>query len=365
MKFASVTPFRIHGEQSDGWRSGPDLYDVKANFCGLRDEFDNVIYTPSLAGGMQAGRYPDWAARSRDAGYTHMIVGDFHAGGYPGYPFGNPDWTRSPGEIRRFLETLLNTPSADGRGFTPCVWLDGGAYNSSPRWRVDNDWPVIFDAMTQGGPDLRNHVIVVPGWELITASQWTSADLSYGLQWLKPRFPHIGIHNSPGRVALSSNLGGGTQAGCPSNANFIPSEPPIYGPNGERLGSYVAKDDPWQGGEQESYKSHGGEGIAILFMQILPVQQNSNLYCDMIVDDNCPFNRWRDAALRVGGGYHGWSKRYLCAMETVATEAFRKRCTPDWCRDVASRCREVALTLEAPDYTGGPVTISYGNGLPW
>jgi hypothetical protein len=312
------------------WRTGDALLDVKADFGSLRDAHGDLIYTPNTFGAMAVGRYDDWAARQRAAGLTHMVVGDFHPGAYPGSPFDNPDM-RSPAKIREGLERILNTPSADGLGFTPIVMFDGGKYDdSTPRERVDRDWPIILQGLTEGGRDLRPFIIPVPGWELITASEWTSADISYALEWMHAHgLTHIGVHNSPGRTAISSN----------------PLEP----------------DDPWQGNESGSLNSHGGQWVELLLFQVDPPRPRDHVVnCDYHDESGgCWSNRWYDAVLRVGTGYHGWRLLRPVLFETVVYWEFHGEPGADraYARAVATAGAKVCSDLG--------VTCGFGNGLPY
>jgi hypothetical protein len=312
------------------WRCDDRVLAIKADFGSLRDAHGDLIYTPNTFGAMAIGRYDDWAARQRAAGLTHMVVGDFHPGAYPGSPFDNPDM-RSPAAIRAGLERILNTPSAEpGVGFTPIVMFDGGHYDdSTPRERVDRDWPVILRGLTEGGRDLRPCIVPVPGWELIHASDWTSADISYALEWMHAHgLVHIAVHNSPGRSAISSN----------------PIEP----------------DDPWQGDEAGSFKTHGGQYVeALLFQADPPRPRDHVVACDYHDESGaCWANRWYDAVLRVGTGYHGWRRLRPVLFETVVYWEFHDEPGADaaYARAVATAGAKVCADLE--------VVCGFGNGLP-
>lgn len=331
------------------WRSGDAIYDVKGDFGSLRDAHGTLIYTPNTPGAIVAGRFDDWAAVQRASGTTHWTVGAFEPAGmaeYPGYPLPNPDM-RDPVKIRALLELLLNTPSADGLGYTPIVFFDPGGSQEqlTPRQRVDRHWPIILEACTKGGNgrDLRDYIIPCPGYELIFASDWVSADISYGLQWLHAHgFTRIAVHNSPGRSATASN--------------------PLEG------------DDPWHGDEAGSFMSHGGEFVEIQLFQIDPPRPTDNLGCDYYFDAGCWFNRFNDCVTRCGAGYRGWRKlKKVVFFESVVYWAIRDYpgVTPQFAKQVADRAKYIAAHPLGYDdhgnmnYTGGPVSIGYGNGLPY
>lgn len=325
------------------FRSGNAVFDVRADFGSFRDKDGLLIYTPNTAGAIVSGRYDDWAKVQREAGLTHMVIGDFHPGAYPNSPFENPDW-RDRDHICEYVWKILNTPSAEvGVGFTPIMMFDGGDYpDSAPKDRVNHDWPVILDAVQNcHGQDLRDDVIVVPGYELIKASQWSSSDVSYALEWLGPRFPNICVHNSPGRTALSSN-------------------PP-------------QADDPWHSDEADSLKTHGGEFVDCVMFQI-DVPRLDGVDCDYVKDDGCVFNRFNDIVTRLGGDYKHWgvSKKIIFAEATVFG-AFRN--WPGYDAEFAKRVADRAEYIcnhpigwvkdeDRIEYEGAPVSCGFMNGIP-
>lgn len=297
------------------WATGERLLDVRGNFCNLWDAEGRIVYTPALPGAVDAGCFDDWMRIQREAGSTHVFVGPFEGGpAYPGVPFPNPNLLSDPPALRRFIERILNTPSADGDGFRPVLFLDGGGRD--PRPRIERDWPTIFAALD----GLQPYVIVIPAWEPVVGD-WSSADVSYALRAIPDGWT-IGYHGSPKRLVGSSN----------------PIEP----------------DDPWRGGEAEFYKSHGGEKIQIAFYQ---TEHGDAIYTDCdAADDACFLNRWEDYVARIGAGLNGWRVLTLVAFETVAYEAFRGKATSQQAREVASRLKRIADTWG--------VNIGYGNGLP-
>ncbi len=126
-------------------------------------------------GAVAAGLFDEWMTAQREAGSTHVAFGSFEGGyAYPGVPFPNPEWSQDAAAIRAFVLLVLNTPSADGLGFRPIIFLDGGGPN--PRPRIDANWPVIFEALD----GLWEYVIVVPAWEPVKGD-WSSADVEYAL----------------------------------------------------------------------------------------------------------------------------------------------------------------------------------------
>lgn len=176
-----------------------------------------------------------------------------------------------------------------------------------------------------------------PGWELIKASDWSSADYSYGLVKLKSLgIPTIGAHLSPGRSACSSNP--------------------------------VEHDDPWQGGESECWKSHGGELPEVFLFQFIPPTPDTDvgrcvtevhggqLHCAQHGAD-CWMDRGWDSIFRIGAGNNGWRKMKWVAFETVAYPVWHRGAPESFGRRVASVIKE-----QLADRLG--LSIGYGNGLP-
>jgi hypothetical protein len=296
--------------------TGEDLLNVKANFCNLKDSRGWVIFTNSLPGAYEQGIFDEWMRIQRENGSTHVVVGDFYAGAYPGSPFQNPDWVSTPSKIHDFIQRILETPSADGKGFRPIIMMDSGS--SNPRSRIDRDWPKVIDAIREFLP----YVILVPAWEPVQGD-WSSADLSYALKKLHDLAPNTYLfwHGSPMRWAGSSNP--------------------------------VEKDDPWQGAEAGFWMSDGGQYLSGMLYQT----QHGRIYDDCNPDDDdCWLNRWYDGVIRLGTGYHGWRIVKVVLFETCAYEFFRGQVTTEQCRDMATRGKALA------DKYGVP--IGFGNGLP-
>lgn len=298
--------------------SGAALLDVAGNFCNLFDSFGRIVYTPALPGAPD-DVYAEWMQLQREAGSTHVFVGPFDGGpAYPGVAWSNPDLLTDPSQLRAFILKLLSTPSANGKGFVPVLFLDGGGRN--PRPRIEQHWPRIADALA----DLQEFLIVVPAWEPVVGD-WTSAELSFALQRLAAYFPRsqIGWHGSPTRWVGSSN----------------PIEP----------------DDPWQGGESEFYKKHGGQFVTVAFYQT-PHGIEHWRDCNEDTDDNCWLNRWQDGVRRLGAAFNGWRRMKVVLYETVAFEAFRKQTTSRQARETATLGQRICRKWN--------VDCGYGNGLP-
>ena len=166
--------------------------------------------------------------------------------------------------------------------------------------------------------------IVVPGWELIRASDATSADFSYALEKLHhDGWSHIWAHLSPGRAAFSSNP--------------------------------IERDDPWQGGESECWKTHGGQYVEGLLYQSEAVRPDDDK-CDPANDD-CWLNRWEDVVPRLGAGMNGWRIVHLCYFEGPAYYYYRRQSDSAFARRIATAAKKLA--------TKYGVTIGFGNGLPY
>lgn len=330
-----------------------ELLRVRGNFCNLRESgphFDaetgrlipgkGLVYDPALPA-VWAHDYPRfqrWIELHRQADTTHLVIGPFHGGNiYPGVGVENPDFLNDPLALLAFVETLTETPAADGKGFRLIVQLDGG--NPNPRPRIAREWPVILTALS--GIDAS--CIVSPGWELIKASDWTSADFAYALQWLAEyRKAHgsrwlIGAHMSPGRSAFSSN----------------PVEP----------------DDPWRGAEAECWTSHGGERIDVCLFQAIPPRVGDNPeQCVLSFTDggvqlvcaqhgrDCWLDRTWDSLLRLGAGRRGWRQVPWVLFEHAAYPSWHEGARPEWARQTASQVQALAQSLG--------IEVGFCNGLP-
>ncbi len=270
-------------------------------------------------GSVAAGLYDEWMTVQAANGSTHVAFGDFIGGpAYPGVPFPNPEWSQDPEAIREFVLRVLNTPSADGLGFRPIIFLDNGG--SDPLPRIQRNWPVIAKALD----GLLPYVILVIAWEPVKGD-YTSNQYSQAMELresLFPGAPFVAGHGSPTRWVGSSN-------------------PP-------------EADDPWQGAESDFFKTHGGQYFTHWFYQ---TPHGRELYEDCNpADDACWLNRWADGVLRLGTGYHGWRVMPVVLFETVAYEFFRGQATSQQAREVASRGKVVADSYGVP--------VGFGNGLP-
>ncbi len=305
--------------------SGAALLDVKGNFCNLRDAKNRIVYTPGLTGA-PADVYDEWMQTQRDNGSTHIPFGPPIGGAaYPGMSWANPDFWSDLPAFRAFIEKVLDTPAADGKGFRPIVFIGGDTFDQS---RFDR-WPELAAALE----GLHEFLILVPGWECIPQEGWTSNQYAKALRELKRLFPSskLAAHMQPTRWAFSSNP--------------------------------VEADDPWQGGESECYKSHGGEGVELVLYQ---TPHGRELYRPCTCPDSpkgqfthaadCWLDRFEDGVSRLGDGYHGWRKLKVVLFESVAFEAYRGQATPDHARDIATAAKKVG------DKWG--VHLGFGNGLP-
>jgi hypothetical protein len=297
-------------------RSQQALTQIRANFCNLTDSADRIIFTADYLG-TDAGTRQDWTKRLVDAGSTHLVVSPT-GGDYPGSPIGRFNLYDTPEQFASEVRAILNTPSADGLALTPILILDSGA--SGIRQRIDQYWGPIREALGDDEKDC----IVVPGWELIRASDATSADFSYALEKLHhDGWSHIWAHLSPGRAAFSSNP--------------------------------IERDDPWQGGESECWKTHGGQYVEGLLYQSEAVRPDDDK-CDPANDD-CWLNRWEDVVPRLGAGMNGWRIVHLCYFEGPAYYYYRRQSDSAFARRIATAAKKLA--------TKYGVTIGFGNGLPY
>jgi hypothetical protein len=271
--------------------------------------------------------FDEWMRIQRDNGSTHVPFGPPIGGlAYPGVEWANPDFWSDLPRLRAFIERVLDTPSADGRGFRPILFVGGDTFAES---RFDR-WHELAAALE----GLHQHLIVLVAWEPVIGG-WRTAEVSNAMRRLHDLFPRAKMagHGSPTRWVSSSN----------------PIEP----------------DDPWQGEESAFFKKHGGEFLDTWFYQT-PHGRDIYTACtcpspggpqDFAHREDCWLNRFEDGVARLGAGYHGWRVMKIILYETVAYEAFRGQATPEQARDVATAARRVA------DRWG--VQLGYGNGLPW
>jgi hypothetical protein len=291
-----------------------ELHRVLGNFCNLRDAQGRVIFDPFYIA-LPPDERKDWLDRHRAAGSTHVVLSPTI--GYPGSPIPGRDLYGDPPAFVAFVRELLATPSANGKGFTPILMLDSG--DPGIRERIARFWPGIRSAL---GADA-DSVIVTPGWELVNASAVTSAEYSVALTSLHDLgYPHIWAHLAPGRAAFSSHP--------------------------------VEADDPWQGGESEAWKSHGGQYIEGLLYQSQAVRPDDDR-CDPL-DADCWLNRWEDVVPRLGAGMNGWRVVHLAYFEGPAYYYYRGQSDSAFARRIATAARAMC------DKYG--VVCGFGNGLP-
>lgn len=295
-----------------------ELLTVRANFCNLADESGEPQFTIFLLGLPKETRQT-WYARQRAAGSTHIVLSPVAS--YPGAPWPGGDVYANPSAFVDLVEEVAETPSATGKGFVPILFLDGGDPN--PRPRIQANWPPIVAELQKRG--LLEHVIICPGWELVPASAWSSADLSVGLELLHSLgVPHIAVELGPTRASGASNP--------------------------------VAPDDPWQGAEADFWKGHGGEWPELFFYESENLTQSHDVAACNKADPNCWLSRWDDVVPRLGNGMNGWRVMHLVLFETVAFGAWHHDATPDYARDVATAGQAMCASYQ--------VACGFGNGLP-
>lgn len=296
---------------------GEDLLHVQANLCNLPTE-GVCQFTPFVIS-LPKEKRQAWYADQRAAGSTHFTISPTIS--YPGSPWPSSDLYDQPAAFADFVQELLETPSADGKAFRPIISLDHG--ECDPRPRIKRTWPRIVAELKER--NLEKYVLWSPGWELVRASCWTSADLSFGLELLHSLgVSHLWAHLSPRRASGASNP--------------------------------VEKDDPWQGAESGFYKSHGGQYIeGLLYQTENLVQAENPVNCDVALED-CWLNRLEDVVPRVGNGMNGWRVIRLAVFETVAWASWRGRATQEYARQVATAAQAMCAKYA--------VKCGHGNGLP-
>lgn len=323
--------------------TGADLLRIRGNYANLYDpETFQPIYDPALPG-VDEATLDRWLATHRANGTTHVFIGPLQAGvTYPGIPWTNPDWLNNPAGVRAFVERLLATPSADGKGFRPVIFL-GPDFDVRPY--IEQWWPGIAAALD----GLQDFIIYVPGWEPVIGG-WPSADVSYALTRGKALFgpsSHWFLHLSPGRPTAASN---------PPEAN-----------------------DPWQSDEAGMWFSHGGQYLEGLLYQTehgraVHEPCSAARSVPKVVDGvsglawpaDCWANRFDDIVARLGAGFcsndigHGypcgWRRVIVVLFETVGYESIRLQTQPGVDRRVATDGKRIC------DHYG--VVCGFGNGLP-
>lgn len=296
-----------------------DVVFVQANFCNLSDSKGRPMFDPFLLS-LPPEEREDWYRIHRDNGSTHLYIApNVHYDEYTNrYGIPPSETLHDPAAFRAYVEEVLSHPSATGRGFVPIIFMDeGGAH---PRSRIDTYWAPLLEALR----DVLPYCIIVAGWELVKASEWTSADLSYGLKAIQAiGVDHHWWHGSQGRACGSSN----------------PVEP----------------DDPWQGGEKDFWYTHGGEDLEGMLYQSYTVRDGETLDCDPASDD-CWINRWLDVIPRLSLGMNGWRVVHLCLAEGPAYYFTRGQCSSATAREWATIGKRHADALGA--------RVGFGNGLP-
>lgn len=343
------------------------MLNLRANFCNLREGsgpvFDDqgrlikgkgLLYDPALPGVWMhdRARFDRWIDIHRANGTTHFVIGPFEGGEiYPGSEFSNPDMRADLGLFRAFIEELVTTPMADGKGARLVLEMDGGAAEIIER--IHRYWKPQLDAIREFLPSCA----ISPGWELIRASDCTSYEFSYAAQWLgdyrRALQREFGLtfvmvaHKSPGRAAFSSNP--------------------------------VERDDPWQGDEPGCWLSHGGEEFDVEGFQFIPpgddaagcvvdfVDNGVQLVCRQHGKE-CWLDRGWDSLYRLGAGNRGWRRvERWWALEVMAIRAWHEGKGMTAARSDASKVPvspESGKPLYVPAYVpGGPHARRLGAAL--
>ena len=304
-----------------------ERFKVLANFCNIegpvwkknaQGEFTNetetgIMFTPFLS---NCPDQQEWIRLLVNAGSTHIVLAPECAYNQYQPAF---DLRDNPEKFADLVEMVSNTAGANGKAITPIIFLDNGG--KDPLSRVYYYWPKLAQVLKNRG--ILNRCIVIPAWEPVKGD-YTSYEMSKTLLLTKELFGDaiIGWHGSPRRWVGSSN----------------PVEP----------------DDPWQGGEKEFFKSHGGEHIEIVFYQ---AEADSVVFpnCNPELEE-CWLNRWEDGVVRVGAGLNGWRIIPICLAEGPAYLTIRGHATPHDARVWATAGEQLAKKHN--------VQISFMNGLP-
>jgi hypothetical protein len=291
-----------------------ELHHVLANFCNLTDRQGRVEFTPYYIS-LPANERKQWLEDQRNAGSTHFVLSPEIS--YPGSPIPDSHLYGDPQKFVAFVREVMREPSATGRGFVPIIILDSG--DKGIKDRIAKFWPGIRAAL---GDDV-NRVIIVAGWELVNASDVTSAEYSFSLKTLHDEgYPHIWAHLAPGRASFSSNP--------------------------------VEADDPWQGAESGAWKSNGGEFVEGFLYQSQAVRPNDDR-CDP-ADGDCWLNRWEDVVPRLGNGMNGWRIVHLAYFEGPAYFYYKKQSDSAFAIRIANAAKQMCDKYH--------VVCGFGNGIP-
>jgi len=313
------------GGGGGGRLTGAALLRVRGNMCNLYDGTGSgdtsIIYTPVMPTVYvrEPGRFDLWCEVLRANGSTHVLLNVPDGGPSYNGVWDQPDLWHDLPTYRRVLEACLD------RGLAPMIWLDWGG--PSPLPRIHERWPRFAAEMWSLFP----YLIGIPACEPVIGD-WSSYEVSESLRLLHGLMPGmaIGYHGSPERLVGSSNP--------------------------------VELDDPWQGGEAEFYREHGGQYIDLACYQTAhgsALYQSCGKHSRYELEDyqcTCWVSRYWEYLIRIAGGYHGWRPMAYCVLESVAYEFIRGQARPEQARDVATIAKDVAEMYG--------LTVGHGNGLP-
>lgn len=321
------------------WRTGDALLRVRGDFGSVRDSRGWSQFSPFWATLLADGSpiAHEWAANWKARGYTHIVLARSYS--YPGSPI--------PGGNFSVAAFVLIVRAALNHGFSPILMLSD----------VPSE-PILETVQALKDDGLLPYVICVPSWEPIPSSAWRSKQLSdvlIGMKRVGGDEIVIDVHLQPGRWSMASFAGVIEDGQTPPPGTKVKErfwdtqvEPPRW-----RL-YLVEDDDPWNGDEQDCWKSHGGEHVAQFLYQF-----EHGGYTGVIPEGW--EDRWRDGVPRMGNSLNGWRRMPICCFETVLYDDYKGAwgTGPEGekqARRVAARARDIAAEYG--------VTVTYGNGAP-
>ena len=301
---SAITIGRSLSQPAQPWRTGADLLHVHGDYGSVTDSRGWAQFSPfflTFLDGWNRAYADEWAKNWNDRGYTHIALGRNYD--YPGSPIPGRDFT--PAQFCGYVRQVLDM------GFSPICFLAA----DTP------EQPILETTQALKDAGLLPYVICVPAWEPIPTSYWTSKQLSdvlEGMHAIGGDDIVIGVHLQPGRWSMSSHP--------------------------------LEADDPWHGGEQDCWKSHGGQYVDIFLYQF------EHGFTQTTAPDWQ--NRWRDGVPRMGNGLNGWRVMPVCAFETVLYDSYRGNCNETRAREIAGEARDIAMKEFG-------VSVTFGNGCPF
>jgi hypothetical protein len=306
---ASVAAIVAAANRSQPATLAPNVHDIRANFCGMRDADGIVMFDPYLLSLWLTddAKFDAWLEQKRQAGLTHLVV--CPVANYPTImEIPSADVRTQPDLFASFVADVVD------EGFVPVVMLTSGDGGTAAD--INEFWPGLFASLLAYIRDPAR-LIVCPGFELVgPGGGWTSAELSRGLLVIHAALPTaiLAVHLQPERATGASH----------------PVEP----------------DDPWHGDEAGFWWSHGGEFVDVFLYQ--------TPHGAKLLDGDGWEDRWLEIVTRLGVGARGWRQVPLNFFESIAYDYSHGNC---------SEADGLRLRLRAQELCHAHgITCTWGNG---